>query len=225
MKSRRGNVLVLLLGGLAVIFAALAGYFYLQIPKSINSQRPDSISSIPDSKPTDETVYTEAARSANWKTYINDEYKYEMKYPRDWSAKEISGDHPSGKTFKIIEFSSSDRKYRLLFGLRSKNANTEITTRTGVGAGDLAIYKVVKIGNTDVQASQLVFEGKVKEIFYSNKLGPGVTNLSGYEVVAEFGYVDSLDNSVYEKGDLKSLPELDASDQILSTFRFDEGID
>ena len=72
---------------IVILIAAVAGLggflIYSQQPKTTLPQKQVATSSTPQPTP-DETVNTEASRSANWKTYTNKEYGYTIFYPPNY---------------------------------------------------------------------------------------------------------------------------------------------
>ena len=152
MKSQKGNVLVLVLGGLAVIFAAGMIYFYLQIPKG---QPVENISNytktIPDSKPVDET--------ASWKTYTNSTLGFSIKYPPDKNFIVSSG--KSDDIFIMVprsDYGLAIRKIGDSRGLGAKslalegiaNSGTE-TNRKRVTSSDYTFNPVTIAGENGIQ--------------------------------------------------------------------------
>jgi len=89
--NQKGNILVLVFGGVAVLALALAGYFYLQIPKGESVNVGNYTKTIPDSKPVDPTANPDSI-GVNWKTYTNTVSNYSVKYPTIWQIKDISKD-------------------------------------------------------------------------------------------------------------------------------------
>jgi len=90
--SQKGFALVYLLIGV-LILAALGGAIYFGKPpvKLPNTQQTSTTttpqgqndaSSIPND--TGETVYTEDSRSANWKTFDDEDLGFSMRYPNTW---------------------------------------------------------------------------------------------------------------------------------------------
>lgn len=62
------------------------------------------------STPTlDESVYTEATRSANWKTYTNTKYGFEFKYTPDFIIQEVSPTE-LGYLTPLVYFKTTDEK-------------------------------------------------------------------------------------------------------------------
>ena len=81
---QRGFTPILIVLLIGIVGAVIGGAYYFGYDhgweKSIRSQTPQTS---PAPSPIDETVYTEATRSANWKTYTNNKYGFQLKYPED----------------------------------------------------------------------------------------------------------------------------------------------
>lgn len=81
MQKGFAGIIILII---ALILAGLAGAYYfgkIQNPKTQVMQP-----TIAPSSSSNETVYTEASRSANWKTYTNPKYSFSLKYPEEWNS-------------------------------------------------------------------------------------------------------------------------------------------
>lgn len=112
-KMQKGFALPLILLTVLIVIlivAVLGGVVYLNRSQP-QSPTPSStpLPSVTSVKETDETVYTEATRSANWKTYKNDRVKFSLNYPDEliiWNTT----DSPSGSmelTFLTKDFKTT----------------------------------------------------------------------------------------------------------------------
>lgn len=132
---KKGNVLVIVLGGLAIFSLALVGYLFFQ---NQQLQKPIIEPALPSPTPntTDETT--------NWKTYTNTLYGYEYKCPEKSShtievtngngstiplyqegcfegTNQVrvfvnninSADYPTEPTAKVVNINSPDNKYKV----------------------------------------------------------------------------------------------------------------
>lgn len=79
MLNQRGFIPILVL----LVVALLAGYLIYQKQTTSSAPQPTE-----QPTPSDETVYNEALRSANWKTYKNSSYGFSLLYPPDWVVTE-----------------------------------------------------------------------------------------------------------------------------------------
>lgn len=83
MNKQKGLAPLLII---ILIAVSLGGYLIYQKqfkPISVSQFSPTPFPTI-----SDETVYTEASRSANWKTYNNNVFKYKISYPSDWKVED-----------------------------------------------------------------------------------------------------------------------------------------
>ncbi len=170
---------------------------------------------------------TSVDETADWKVYRNEEYGFEMKYPKDWKI--INVDWTAGK--KYVQFLSpliNNKYYFVLnFGARNKGNNTQISYQPDEDwellKSLMRLGDKVKIGKVDVLTTEIVEKGKVHSILYSNRLGAGRIEISGLEIQANSGFIEGpqhLSASDVESIDLKNLLELKLANQILSTFKF-----
>lgn len=96
-------ILILVLGGIAYQVISKQNQ---KVQKLVEENLIPS-SPLPQPTPTtNETVYTEATQSANWKTYTNEIYGYSLKYPEEYTDKPSAGKYSSGKL--IDSFSIKD---------------------------------------------------------------------------------------------------------------------
>ena len=135
-----------------------------------------------------------------WNTYTNNEVGYSIKYPCDWTVKEINEfSETISQNVKYITITTPDNKYLVHFGVRKSGVTTfETTDRTGVGAGEFveAPADTVLIFGVNVTPKKLVFEGKTKEYFYNQPVGSEAT--SGCSFVAGFSYTATADYTSYD---------------------------
>ncbi len=152
---------------IAVLIIGIAiGYF---INKFYVIEQPAAPATTSTPPPTDET--------ANWKTYRNEEYRFEMKYPKDWKVREVSStnflqaygfeDFAKDTPIKFVAFKSPDtstRKdfyYYLSFGLRRKGENILLSENTWKGLEKYArLGDSVKIGNIETKTTQFFIKDK-----------------------------------------------------------------
>jgi len=156
------------------------------------------------------------SETADWKIYKNEEYNYEMKYPKDWTTEHSSGyDEEFEMYYESNKFRSPDGSYVLFFGIVPKDSNIQTPgLRTGVQAGDFVDSdEVINIGGIEVGFKNLVYEGKVKEIFFNR------FETNGFKGGAWLSYFGNINHQEY---DMTGKPELDIAKKILSTFKFIE---
>jgi hypothetical protein len=159
---------------------------------------------------------------SNWKNYKNVKYGYQLNYPSDWKVEE-SNEYNSeifDSQISCVSFYSPDKKYVLEFGLKNKGEKIRLCPRTGIGAGEPTLIGFLQIGNLKVKPGYLIYEGKAKEIFFTNteKNGYGPDEIAynkDKQIIAEFTY---LGNQNYEQLELRNIPETQEAIEILSTF-------
>lgn len=118
-SAEGGQTGILILVGIVILIAVSGGIFYLgriTTPKPPAStqrgEQPQNIST-PSPQPSpipDETVYTEASRSANWKTYKNNRFNFSFSYPWHWELEDYTSEEE--KTYQSIQtiiLSSQDK--------------------------------------------------------------------------------------------------------------------
>jgi len=161
----------------------------------------------------------EEDETAGWETYTNDEYKYSLKYPSGWILKETSLEVtepplPVGTKLRYIGIRSPNEDFYLGFGIKKiSEENVRLTSRTGVGAGDLAEGEAFKIGEYQMPTQWLMFESKVQDILGEQ------TAFDKYTAYAEFSYFGT-DFETGKNMNLIKTPEYQTIVKILSTFKF-----
>jgi hypothetical protein len=155
-------------------------------------------------------------QTSDWQIYKNIKIGYQLKYPKDWVLKEIENENSMfGKPVKYIKISTPEEKFSLYFGFKKKKDVFLITDRTGVGAGDMQkSTETIKIINTNLFPEFLVFDNKIKEIFYEQPRDD--KERDNYEFVGYFRFNSSNVNAL-DGNDMKNLPYLNQVIQILES--------
>lgn len=153
---------------------------------------------------------------SGWNTYTNLEVGYQLRYPTDWTVKEISTySELIGADVKYITITTADKKYFLYWGLKYENDNFSISDRTGVGAGDLIQEGSVTILGTDTAVKKLVYKSKVKEYFFP---GPGTQKTSDGKY--SFGAAFSPGSGTsYDSLNMLGVPALEKARLILASVK------
>ena len=167
--------------------------------------------------------------TSDWLTYRNEEYGYEMKYPKNWSFYVINIDDSfvKGRKIKNVIFLNSDKKYSLLFGLINKQEykDNEVRIdggRTGFPAvDDFKQNEYITIVNNKVAIIYLIYRNKVKEVYFS-KSNPQYEPYEYFNINeklvahATFSLRESLD---YEKYNIAGVKELTVAKEILKSLK------
>lgn len=149
--------------------------------KATESKTEEKTESDPESK-------TEDSEYVGWKTYINSEIGYQLKYPADWTLKEINQfSELLGKTVKYITITSPDKKYFLHWGLKQKTDTFAISDRSGMGAGDFQKDGQITILGKGYDITRFVYKAKTKEVFYPSA-GLSSTADGKYDFTATLSY-------------------------------------
>lgn len=200
-----------------LVGALFFGYWYGQKkaqesvvkPVPIATTVKTSSSVAPSIAPSEEDEYS------GWKTYTNKSIGYKLRYPHDWTVKEIDTFNETiEKNVKYITITTPDGKYFLHFGLKKKSDNTfEISDRTGMGAGEFApTGKKITILSTAVDIDTFVYSGKIKEYFYPKK--STTTSDNKWQFTATFSYTDKVN---YSSLDMSGLKEEKDAEKILKS--------
>jgi len=82
---QKGSILIFLLMGIFILGVAGGAYYLARSTSSKPPASPTVISQTPQPTPTpfNETANPDSI-GANWKTYVNETYKYSLKVPNDW---------------------------------------------------------------------------------------------------------------------------------------------
>ena len=179
----------IIIGVIVVFFALIMGFFWFMSTAKYISKFGESVNSIdlpkiefpnldfPDNNQPDNA--DEATEIADWKTYTNSEYGFEMKYPQDWDARDYNRDDISFIKPDPLESS------RIGFSL------------------DLAIEPNPKELSAKDFVQEFLKNQKNDEpkISYQDSYELTVANLPGYELNGVFGQDRLLEYIYISKGD------------------------
>ena len=120
---RRGYLTPPVLIGLAIICLVTAATIFFNTFLIRNAQNPETPNPTP-SPQTDET--------ANWKTYVNDDYDFSFQYPENWEFNQVKNpkDDPDLRPAGIGEFSTFGYPYIRFFDLVDKKSRLKIAVIT-----------------------------------------------------------------------------------------------
>ena len=195
---QKGQVLVFLLVGILILAAAGGAYIFGKSTSPKPSANPVVTSQTPQpiSSPTpDETVYTEASRSANWKTYNS--IGYTFKYPANWN---ISGTVITSTSPKV-KIVAVPKDGTLMNKCMQEQSSLQVKERP-----DFEEYLAIKKFTTMTTGEMCSgFNPDLKQIWVvptKDSYGPGI---------------------IYEYSSKESDQPEKIFDQILATFKFHSG--
>lgn len=157
----------------------------------------------------------EAANYGDWLTYTNADPAFTLRYPTDWTFV-VSTEQADGVPIQNVMFQGPESKYYVTFGLRVKGSNALLSGRTGLGQGKLTEDGSVSVLGVTVKKTELIYQDKVKAIFYGGKSAGSLFAAKGYEGIAEFS---AIDTSKYDQINLTDLPESITADKIVSSLK------
>lgn len=219
------NNLPLVLGGVVLLLLIIAGSVYAGMkigekkgqgvvtPNSIINARPTSFPSVSEVKPTsttDETVYTEEPRSANWKTYTNTKYGYSIKYPPEAKVGKETGYTEETECFGI--------KYKLTYiTIIAPNVGGLGCLRSGFGFETKHKEEKIIVGDKEYLAKGEEEIGPGETLYYHNESLMIINQIQGSKgnFNLEYGSAMSKDSTYEEYLENKKFIHL-----ILSTFKF-----
>lgn len=227
IKSEGGSkTLKILLAILILLILAGGGFLVVREYSQRSpepSQKPTKEAS-PSSTPTKEKEKITAQETTKadeytgcWNTYTNNTVGYALKYPCDWTIKEIAlFSETIGKDVKYITITTPDGKYFLHVGVKKPADTFEITDRTGIGAGDMQQKpeKALTILGVNVIPKSLIFGGKIKEYFYNQP--SGTSDQCGCGFIAGFSYTDKIS---YDQLDMTNLDHQPTAEKILKSLK------
>lgn len=153
-------------------------------------------------------------KEIKWKTYINKDIGYMLKYPSDWKLEETSEYHEILQgNVKNITIYTSDEKYFLSWGIKENADPFFISGRTGVGAGEPVKSGKMTVLDTEIDIVKLMLDGKVTEYFF-NGIGSFKTKDGSHECNASFSYNS---DKVSGNPNLANLAEFETAKKILQT--------
>lgn len=150
-------------------------------------------------------------------TYTNSVVGFTLLYPVHWQVEETNDDGSTGLGIasRYTTFTSPNG-YKLTVGVRRVGEDIRISGRTGTGAGDIVVGESMPIAGTTTQTQHLVYQDKIKILFYYPQ-GQSFVTINGHEVYADLGSTKE-DYASYDLQD----EGLQIAYNILKTLQFTE---
>lgn len=199
MVNQKGFALVLIYFFITAVILGAGYYFYLKTTNTNISSQYSQQSPKP-SYVTHES--TTSGETANWKTYLNSKYKYEIRYPSDWSLKETPYGDFNGRTLFLppneVYKSPNAENRGIAIDFRDASYAPPLPAASNYQTGYRKI-RTVQVGSENIDVLEPNFQAAEK---YKATIRNGK-----YEYIFYFGReLDGKYNSVF--------------DQMLSTFKF-----
>lgn len=165
-QPKRSNFLVILLSVLLLLAVSIAGFFAFQTQKLVKEltvlKNEEKVVAVATTEPTTEPVATELSEvdpTVNWKTYIDPQQRYSIKYPLTWRI--ISGD--------FFGTGPKEIKEDILWGVNTFDINTntvaKVTNELGKQFSDRKqTINRIKVG--DLNATQIITTTATRDDWY-----------------------------------------------------------
>lgn len=171
--STKTKFLKIILPAVIVVFL-IAGYLYLAGKTKLNNEP------------------VEVEETNDWKTYKNEEYGFEVKYPTEWHLEEGESGMVTFVSSNVFEESS-----RLMVGIRMKGEDNNIGFSTGRGVDQFIQKGTVNIGGSISRQYFMLGEtDTVSMVEFRNIEGGELIRVKDFEIVASlsFMYNPKIDN-------------------------------
>lgn len=171
---------------------------------------------IPNAAPAAPTATSAPASdaTAGWQSYTDSVTGYTVKYPQGWTLDqtdewaEMGGESKHVRFITIHSWANSAGRISMHWGFVRDNTYLYSNARTGTGAGDFIVMPTnLPVISAAVTKKKLVFEGKIKEYWYSPAVAP-----NGYKWEAT---IMPDDQSNYLANDLTGVSYVDMAEAIL----------
>lgn len=165
-------------------------------------------------------------KTADWKTYVDSAYGYEIKYPSDWVSKQYSSQYGSGGFIKPLDKAYDPvNAYITMSNLPLTQSSCSMpfsdfvkTAYTGqiggLGSGDQVINSVEKVDSSNgVEAYETTWKG-------TKPCGGECTNSKEVVVIGTITYFKAASSCNFYQLTLYNDNYLDIYNQMISTFKF-----
>jgi len=184
-----------------------------ELEKRASASVPSASSTTPATTPA-KTSAPASVATAGWQSYTDSVTGYTVKYPQGWTLDQtdewvdMGGESKHVRFITVKSWANSAGRISMHWGFVRDNTYLYSTARTGTGAGDFVVMPTnLPVISAAVTKKKLVFEGKIKEYWYS----PAVTP-SGYTWEATISLDDQND---YLANDLTGASYVDMAEAIL----------
>ncbi|MFA6533599.1 MAG: hypothetical protein WCT37_00335 [Patescibacteria group bacterium] len=212
---------ILFFGGLFIYFYRPAVQPVVNTNTNVNLNQPSTAAQI---IPPAKTNCTDKLDTACWNTYRHTEYGLLFKYPREAivnGGRLIVGE--ADIDVKYISFKFLNNGYSLLFYFEKGNPKASLNSRTGFGSGDfVSANKKIQFGPVKAQVNYLIYNNKIKEIYYSQNNSASLP----YDNIKYGDYIFRAELTFGDGGDIKydktfvNVPEVRIAEKILETLKF-----
>ena len=194
MKNNQKSFTSLILIGAIVVLIALGGYFVWS-----KKSEPITQKQTPEVTQTETSITTSKDETANWKTYTNSDYGFELKYPQDWKFVPIFERKPD--FFRVEFFSPNTLKFDDIL---------------------IMVQPILAVGNLEkyIKGSKEVLPDSIQEYFLDGVKGYKylILGLNDYYTILVENRNRGYNIVVKNTSDENKLTKIKS--QILSTFKF-----
>lgn len=204
--GRQKGFLLPIIGVILLIVIVSSGAYYLGRIKSTTSPKIEKVTPTLQPSSTVSPISPTIDPTTNWKVYKNTIYKFELRYPSNWSLKEKTTE--VSPDFVVFQ---SPNEFDLGISFKQKGDKSQLAP-SGISAGDFVNRGNTKFADITVSKDVLVYKGNDKAIWYNH-----VSEFTVGDIV----FFASLNNrSIDYEGNSFNKETEQIADQILSSFKF-----